>query len=89
MAEILNQVTVMLGHAIFDPDANREVLVDHADLVAGRTITKAARNWLGAQLDAPRRSQIMFLDREDILRLFILSNMPLPVVADVDDDLPF
>ena len=78
VAELLNQITMMLGHAIFDPDANREVLVDHAFLVAGGTITKAARNWLGAQLDASRRSQIMFLDRDDILRLVIVSNVPLP-----------
>lgn len=95
VAELLNQVTMMLGHAIFDPDANREVLVDHAFLVAGGTITKAARNWLGAQLDASRRSQVMFLDREDILRLFVLSNTPLPggaVAGDsiaLDDEIPF
>ena len=94
VAELLNQVTMMLGHAIFDPDANREVLVDHAYLIAGGAITKAARNWLGAQLDASRRSQVMFLDRDDILRLFVLSNMPLPAAAEAgggnfDDDLPF
>lgn len=92
VGELLNQVTMMLGHAIFDPDANREVLVDHAFVIAGGAITKAARNWIGAQLDASRRSQIMFLDREDILRLFILSNTPLPAVAEggatIDDEIP-
>lgn len=95
VAELLNQVTMMLGHAIFDPDTNREVLVDHAFLVAGGTITKAARNWLGARLDASRRSQVMFLDRDDILRLFVVSNVPLPDGADtgggtdMNEEIPF
>ena len=35
VAEILNQVTMMLGHEIFDPEVNRRVLVDHAFIVAG------------------------------------------------------
>jgi hypothetical protein len=30
VAEILNQTTMMLGHEIFDPEASRRVLVDHA-----------------------------------------------------------
>lgn len=78
VAEIHNQVTMMLGHEIFDPELNRRVLVDHAFIVAGSEITKAARNWLGNKLDASKRSQIMFIDREDILNLFIVTNLPLP-----------
>ncbi len=35
IAEIHNQVTMMLGHEIFDPETNRRVLVDHAYIVAG------------------------------------------------------
>jgi hypothetical protein len=50
VAEKLNQVTMMLGHEIFDPETNRRVLVDHAFIVAGGEITKAARNWLGGKL---------------------------------------
>jgi len=72
---------MMLAHEIFDPETNRRVLVDHAFIVAGGEITKAARNWLGNALDASKRSQIMFLDREDILSLFVVTNLPLPAGA--------
>lgn len=81
IAEIHNQVTMMLGHEIFDPETNRRVLVDHAFIVAGGEITKAARNWIGNKLDATKRSQIMFMDRDDIVNLFIVTNLPLPTGA--------
>jgi hypothetical protein len=78
VGEILNQVTMMLGHEIFDPETSRRVLVDHAFIVAGGEITKSGRNWLGNKLDATKRSQIMFIDRDDILNLFVVTNLPLP-----------
>jgi len=81
VAEIHNQLAMMLGHEIFDPDTSKRVLVDHAFIVAGGEITKAARNWLGNKLDATKRSQIMFMDRADILNLFIVTNIPLPDAA--------
>jgi hypothetical protein len=95
IAEILNQVGMMLGHEIFDPEIGKRVLVDHAFIVAGGEITKAARNWLGNKLDASKRSQILFMDRDDILNLFVVTSLPLPtgavpVGSPVDeDDLPF
>ena len=96
VAEIHNQVTMMLGHEIFDPETNRKVLVDHAFIVAGGEITKAARNWLGGKLDAAKRSQVMFMDRDDVLNLFVVTNLPLPAGAlpakpdqNDDGDLPF
>lgn len=97
VAEILNQVTMMLGHEIFDPEVSRRVLVDHAFIVAGGEITKQARNWLGNRLDATKRSQVMFMDRDDILNLFVVTNLPLPKGAlrasrssdEFDDDIPF
>ncbi len=93
VAEIHNQVTMMLGHEIFDPEIGKRVLVDHAFIVAGGEITKAARNWIGNKLDATKRSQIMFMDRDDILNLFVVTNLPLPVGAvphlKDDDDIPF
>lgn len=94
VAEILNQVTMMLGHEIFDPEIGKRVLVDHAFIVAGGEITKAARNWLGGKLDLSKRSQVMFMDRDDILNLFVVANVPLPKGAlpkpdPVDDDPPF
>lgn len=78
ISEIYNQVLMMLGHEIFDPEVNRRVLIDHAFIVAGGEITKQAKNWLGNKLDASKRSQIMFMDRDDIMNLFIASNTPLP-----------
>ena len=81
IAEIHNQVMMMLAHEIFDPETNRRVLVDHAFIVAGGEITKAARNWLAHNLDASRRSQILFMDRDDLLNLYIVTSMPLPASA--------
>lgn len=97
VAEIHNQVSMMLGHEIFDPETSRRVLVDHAFIVAGGEITKQARNWIGNKLDASKRSQVMFMDRDDILDLFIVTNLPLPKGAlppatawgELDDDVPF
>jgi hypothetical protein len=95
VAELHNQVTMMLGHEIFDPEIGKRVLVDHAFIVAGGEITKAARNWLGNKLDASKRSQVMFMDRDDILNLFIVTNLPLPkgalplVEQPSGDDFPF
>lgn len=81
VAEIHNQVLMMLGHEIFDPEIGKKVLVDHAFIVAGGEITKAARNWIGHALDASKRSQILFMDREDILNLYVVTNLPLPSAA--------
>ncbi len=81
VAEIHNQVLMMLAHQIFDPETNRRVLVDHAFIVAGGEITKAARNWIGNALDDAKRSQIMFIDRDDILNLYVVTNLPLPAAA--------
>lgn len=95
VSEIYNQILMMLGHEIFDPETSRRVLVDHAFIVTGGEITKQARNWLGGKLDASKRSQILFMDREDILNLYIANGLPLPGKAlpttepDSDDDIPF
>jgi len=94
IAEIHNQLLMMVGHEIFDPETNRQVLVDHAFIVAGGEITKQAKNWLGQKLDASKRSQILFMDREDILNLYVVSNLPLPEGAipkleTIYDDVPF
>lgn len=78
IAEIYNQVLMMLGHEIFDPETSRNVLVDHAFIVAGGEITKPAKNWLGGKLDALKRSQILFMDRDDILNLYTVNSLPLP-----------
>lgn len=95
VAEIHNQVMMMLGHEIFDPEIGKRVLVDHAFIVAAGEITKAARNWLGNKLDASRRSQLLFMDGDDILNLYVVTNLPLPKgarperPAAEEGDLPF
>jgi len=97
MSEIYNQALMMLGHEIFDPETSKRSLVDHAFIIAGGEITKQAKNWLGGKLDASQRSQIMFMDKDDILNLYIATNMPLPDKAnqsspgdlELDDKIPF
>ncbi|EHM00530.1 hypothetical protein HMPREF9946_02570 [Acetobacteraceae bacterium AT-5844] len=97
IAVIHNQVLMMLDSEIFDHELNRSVLVDHAFIVAGGEITKSARWWLGRNLDATKRSRIMFMDRDDILNLFVVSNTQLPAGAikpssspfEGDQDIPF
>jgi len=78
VAEVLNQTRMMLDHVIFDPEVNNRRLVDHAIIAVGGEITKQAKNWLGESLDASQRSQILFMDRRDIVRLFIVHNVPPP-----------
>ena len=94
VAEIYQQVLMMLGHVIFDPETNKNVLVDHAFIVAGGEITKAAQQWIAGQLDASKRSQIIFMHRDDILNLYVVNNVPLPTGAlpkspADDDEVPF
>ena len=54
-------------HPIFDPDANRKMLLDHLFLISAGEITKAARDWLVGQLDAGQRRHIIFMDRDELL----------------------
>ena len=95
IAEIYNQALMMLSHEIFDPETNKKVLVDHAFIVAGGEITKAAQQLLASMLDASKRSQIIFMDRNDILNLYVVNNVQLPegalpkVPSQFDDDIPF
>lgn len=100
MSEIYNQTLMMLGHEIFDPETNKRSLVDHGFIIAGGEITKQARNWLGGKLNASQRSQIMFMDKDDILNLYVASNISLPESIalsapssaqnfDLEDEIPF
>ncbi|MBY0323304.1 MAG: hypothetical protein K2X72_31595 [Reyranella sp.] len=78
VAEVHRQAVMMLGHKVFDPETGRRHLIDHAYIIAGGEITKQARNWIGENLDASTRSKIMFMDRNDILNLFTVTNLPIP-----------
>lgn len=90
VSEVLHQIRMMLGHVVFDPETNKRVLVDHAIIVASSDITKHARNWLGEQLDASQRSQILFMDQNDILDLFLTHDVPLPSsITASENEFPF
>jgi hypothetical protein len=78
VAEVHAQLMMMLGHEIFDPEIGKRVLVDHAYIVTGGEITKAARAWLGNAIDASQRRQIIFMDRDDILNLYVVTNLQVP-----------
>lgn len=83
IADIHNQVLMMLGHEIFDPETNKTSLVDHAFIITGGEITRQAKNWLGGKLDASQRSQILFMDRDDILDLMLRHKIPIPTPIEV------
>jgi hypothetical protein len=96
VAEILNQITMMLGHPVWDPETNRQNLVDHVFIVSASEITKQAKQWLGQNLDISARRTVMFIDRDDLLNLAVSTNLRLPNEADlereshaVSDDVPF
>jgi hypothetical protein len=79
---ILNQITMMLGNEVWDTELNRKQLLDHIYIISGGEITKQARNWLGQKLDAEKRRHIIFMDRPELLDLFIANGLTLPVTAD-------
>ena len=83
IAEVRSQVLMMLSHPIFDPETNKHHLVDHAFIVSAGDITKQARNWLGQNLAASQRSQILFMDRSDLLDLLVIHKIPLPDSTDL------
>ena len=90
VSEVLHQIRMMLDHEVFDPETNKRALIDHAIIVASGDITKQARNWLGGQLSNSQRSQILFMERSDILDLFLTHEVPLPSSISVpDNEFPF
>ena len=56
-AIVLSQPLMDLDREIFDPDINRDVLIDHIYIISAGEITKAAKNWLGGKLDASKRKR--------------------------------
>lgn len=96
VGELLNQATMMLGKEVFDAETGRTALVDHAFIISAGEITKQARLWIGHRLDIAKRSQLMFMDRDDILNLYTVSPLSIPGDApppkkapSLDDDIPF
>lgn len=78
VAEVLTQVRMLLDYPIFDAETNIEVLVDHAIIAATGNITKQAQNYLGRNLSQDQRRHILFMDREHLLNLCLLKNLPPP-----------
>lgn len=93
VSTLLNQARMAIDHPIFDPDANRKVLLDHIFLVSAGEITRAARTWLIEQLDSGQRRHIIFMDRDEFLdhsaRILLDLRLDGEAPAISDDDVPF
>ena len=75
---ILAQVRMALDHPIFDPETNRKHLLDHVFIISASMITKQAKALLIEHLDVSARRHIIFMDREELLDLGILTSLLLP-----------
>lgn len=92
VATVLSQARMAIDHPIFDPDANRKVLLDHVFVISAGEITRAARAWLVEQLDAGQRRHIIFMDRDEFLdhaaRILLDLQLVEPATSALDD-IPF
>ncbi len=92
VATVLTQALMAIDHPIFDPEANRKVLLDHVFLISAGEITRAAREWLVGRLDAGQRRHIIFMDRDEFLdqsaRILLDLRLDSPHFI-TDEDIPF
>ena len=92
VANVLTQTKMAIEHPIFDPDANRKVLLDHVFIISAGEITRAAKTWLVEQLDASMRRHVIFMDRDELLdhAARILLDLQIDQAPTItDDDIPF
>ena len=91
VATVLSQTQMAIDHPIFDPDANRKVLLDHIYIISAGEITRPARAWLVERLDSGQRRHIIFMDRDEFLdhSARILLDLQLAEAATTTDDIPF
>lgn len=92
ISEVLNQVRMLLGHQIWDPEVNKCVLVDHVYIISAGEITKQAKHWLGTRLDNEARRHIIFMDRAEIIALAVATQFRCgntSTKSSDDDDVPF
>lgn len=94
ISTILDQVRMALQDPVWDPETNRRNLIDHVIVVSAGEITKAAKRLMAENLDASLRRSVLFLDRDDILDLWLRTQLPVPgeeemASPDPDDGLPF
>jgi len=67
VSNVLTQAKMAMDHPIFDPEANRKVLLDHIFIISAGEITRPARTWIVEQLDLGQRRHIIFMDRNEFL----------------------
>lgn len=93
ISSVLDQVRMALQDPVWDPETNRKNLVDHVIIISAGEITKAAKRLMAENLDASLRRSVLFLDREDILDLWLRVQLPVPGAAEEATDdfngLPF
>jgi hypothetical protein len=93
VANVLTQAKMAIDHPIFDPDANRKVLLDHVFIISAGEITRAARAWIVEHLDAAMRRHIIFIDRDEYLnhsaRILVDLKIEAPPFTISEDDIPF
>jgi hypothetical protein len=92
VATVLAQARMAIDHPIFDPEANRKVLLDHVFLISAGEITRGARTWLVEQLDQGQRRHIIFMDRDEFLDQSARIVLDLHLdssLAITDEDIPF
>ena len=79
VTEVINQARMAMGNAIFDPDVNKKVLLDHLFIISAAEITRQAQAWLVEHLDKEQRRHIIFMDRAEFLdhAARIVSELPL------------
>lgn len=78
IANILSQLKMLFEHPVFDPVTNSKHLVDHAYLISSGEITEQARHLISEDLSRSMKRQILFMDQDDILRIWSLSSLDLP-----------
>ena len=78
-----------IDHPIFDPEANRKVLLDHVFVIGAGEITPAARTWIAERLDGGQRRHIIFMDRDELLDQSPRILLDLHIVEPFSDDIPF
>jgi hypothetical protein len=93
VATVLTQARMAIDHPIFDPEANRKVLLDHLFLISAGEITRGARTFLVEKLDAGQRRHIIFMDRDEFLdqsaRILLDLRIDQPSTEISEDDIPF
>jgi len=94
ISSILSQLKMVFGYPVFDPATNSKHLVDHAYLISSGHITEQARQLISDDLSNSMKRQILFIDQADILRMWAMSSLPLPVEEESllfssEDEIPF